>query len=422
MKKGLVTIIFLCLLANLAYAIVYERREDIVFYKGASNSVFTLPNATVTVYQSDQVTLATIYSDNAGLQVIPGSQVTTDSSGRYYYYAPGGMYSEKIEKTGYSTRWRYDLFIDTDAWNPSISSLNVAGTATITTANLTTVNKTGTGVVTNWNADLLDGYTTGNATGQICPSNGTTCTNLIAEKAYTLLADGSYRTASNAPTANQIPVLNATSNLALPSYTIVPNNSGYTIKNVAGTALYAISRDTSDRLIIGDGVDANVYTSSLSKLWHAGNTGVASSPAMLNSSALLAQNAPSGFTIGGNTAWHAGNMGTTGSTSGTTIAISIGSISVTSGDIILVTATGNTTASGSGNIVFQLSHTGVTGNWDGSSSQVYASHYTASASAVNDSMTGIFTSTQTGTLTLNYSSDNGSAYSKYMQYYFLKKQ
>ncbi len=133
-------------------------------------------------------------------------------------------------------------------------------------------------ILTGKDADTVDGKNPGSANGlatldastlvplvQIpTPLTGKTATN-----ADNLLADGSYRTASNAPTANQIPVLNATSNLALPSYTIVPNNSGYTIKTAAGTPLFAISRDTSNRLIIGDG-EANVYTSSLDKFWHTG--------------------------------------------------------------------------------------------------------------------------------------------------------
>ncbi len=63
----------------------------------------------------------------------------------------------------------------------------------------------------NVDADTLDTYHAGNSSGQIPISNGTVCVDLIADK-----VDGFD--ASQSPTANQIPVLNANGQLQLPFY------------------------------------------------------------------------------------------------------------------------------------------------------------------------------------------------------------
>ena len=61
-------------------------------------------NTTVTVYDYDGTTTATIYSDN-GVTVIADSQLETDINGEFYFYAADGIYDLHITGSGISERW-----------------------------------------------------------------------------------------------------------------------------------------------------------------------------------------------------------------------------------------------------------------------------------------------------------------------------
>ena len=69
---------------------------------------YALESATVTVYEADTTTAATIYSAKTGGTAISGSELTTDSGGRYTFYVDDGDYSSGqqfdivIAKSGYS--------------------------------------------------------------------------------------------------------------------------------------------------------------------------------------------------------------------------------------------------------------------------------------------------------------------------------
>jgi hypothetical protein len=96
-----------------------ERREDVVLVKDVNNDAYVLPGASITVYIAGTSTPATLYSDE-GMTPL-ANPVTSDSKGRYSYYAANGVYDEKIEKIGYATDWRYavslsDLSVTMGAW------------------------------------------------------------------------------------------------------------------------------------------------------------------------------------------------------------------------------------------------------------------------------------------------------------------
>ena len=84
-----------------------ERREDYLLSNNLIGSLAVLNAATVTVYLAGTVTKATLYSDNGVTPLT--NPVTSDSNGNYAYYAQAGLYDEKIEKTGYTTAYRYGI-------------------------------------------------------------------------------------------------------------------------------------------------------------------------------------------------------------------------------------------------------------------------------------------------------------------------
>lgn len=75
------------------------RAETIVSTAGAP-----IAAVEVDVYQADGVTLATVYADAVGTSPVPSSRLTTDAAGAYAYYAPVGVYVERISEPGYQTR------------------------------------------------------------------------------------------------------------------------------------------------------------------------------------------------------------------------------------------------------------------------------------------------------------------------------
>jgi hypothetical protein len=78
---------------------------------------YALSSATVTVYEADTTTAATIYDAKTGGSAISGAELTTDSGGRYTFYVDDGDYVSgdqfdiTITKSGYSTQTLADEII-----------------------------------------------------------------------------------------------------------------------------------------------------------------------------------------------------------------------------------------------------------------------------------------------------------------------
>lgn len=87
-----------------------QRHEDVVL-----NQIGTpIPGVTITVRVQDATpgsgALATIYSDD-GTTVISGSAVTTDTHGRFFFFAPDGKYDLTVTGTGITTYILADIEI-----------------------------------------------------------------------------------------------------------------------------------------------------------------------------------------------------------------------------------------------------------------------------------------------------------------------
>ena len=87
-----------------------QRHEDIVL-----NQIGTpIPGVTITVRVQNATpgsgALATIYSDD-GTTVISGSAVTTDTFGRFFFFAPDGKYDLTVTGTGITTYTLADVEI-----------------------------------------------------------------------------------------------------------------------------------------------------------------------------------------------------------------------------------------------------------------------------------------------------------------------
>ena len=80
-----------------------------------------MDSATVTVYEADTTTAATIYDAKTGGSVISGAQVTSSSTGYFSFYVDTGDYTVSqlfditIEKTNYTTQTLSDVAILTSA-------------------------------------------------------------------------------------------------------------------------------------------------------------------------------------------------------------------------------------------------------------------------------------------------------------------
>jgi hypothetical protein len=66
-------------------------------------------SASVSVYDAETVSLATIYSNASG--TVLANPITTDSNGRYSFYVAPGRYYCIISKTGYTSWTSAEIFI-----------------------------------------------------------------------------------------------------------------------------------------------------------------------------------------------------------------------------------------------------------------------------------------------------------------------
>lgn len=73
-----------------------------------------IESATVTVYEADTTTAATIYTAKTGGSAVSGAEVTTDTGGRYVFYVDdadylsGDQFDLMYTKSGYSDWYLYD--------------------------------------------------------------------------------------------------------------------------------------------------------------------------------------------------------------------------------------------------------------------------------------------------------------------------
>ena len=167
MKKILIA--FLVFLALAITASALTRREDITTTRGMGNAMFALPNATITVYNSDRTTLATLATDSVGTPL--ANPVTSDSAGRYFYYVPNGIYNEYITKPGHVPQWRYDISVTgTLAF---VASFNTrTGDVTLTSADVATAYTGSTSLVTGGSMSVTSLQTAGTVTAGAFAGNG----------------------------------------------------------------------------------------------------------------------------------------------------------------------------------------------------------------------------------------------------------
>ena len=206
MKKILITFAIFLVLAITASALT--RREDITTSRGMGNAMFALPNATITVYNSDRTTLATLATDSIGTPL--SNPITSDSAGRYFYYVPNGIYNEYITKPGHVPQWRYDIsFTGTLAL---VASFNTrTGDVTLTSADVATAYTGSTSLVAGGSMSVTSLQTAGTITG-----NGSGLTNIpysstsgTATYATSAGTASTFRTFSTT-TSGIVPASNAT--------------------------------------------------------------------------------------------------------------------------------------------------------------------------------------------------------------------
>lgn len=148
MMQSITKALLLLLLANPMFArAVYsnwcQQGNQTISIAGLTSSTTTpvqrsFPGCTITVFQSDGSTLATIYSDNMG-HVTDNPFTLTGSQGQYSFYADAGFYVIRTANTGLST-FAFNIYIPTDTSSGTgfISSLNGLTVATQTFSTGTT--------------------------------------------------------------------------------------------------------------------------------------------------------------------------------------------------------------------------------------------------------------------------------------------
>ena len=78
---------------------------------------YAIPSATVTVYEADGLTEATIYEAKSGGAAVSGSTATSDIGGRYTFYVDdndyvsGQQFDLTMTKSGYATFYLYDEMV-----------------------------------------------------------------------------------------------------------------------------------------------------------------------------------------------------------------------------------------------------------------------------------------------------------------------
>jgi hypothetical protein len=107
MRKMFVAALAVLVVAAFALADTTYRHEDVV--QNMTGAV--VGGATITVYDADTSTQATIYRGIDTALGTKGNPTTTDSFGRYWFYGLPGRYDIKIERAGIVTYTREDVYI-----------------------------------------------------------------------------------------------------------------------------------------------------------------------------------------------------------------------------------------------------------------------------------------------------------------------
>lgn len=85
-----------------------------------NGDVRVLASPTVTVFEADGVTQATVYADRDG--AAGSNPLTGDTQGRVTFYVDPGRYVIQVSKTGYTTQsWEDEIILDEP---PQVQSVN----------------------------------------------------------------------------------------------------------------------------------------------------------------------------------------------------------------------------------------------------------------------------------------------------------
>ena len=119
-----------------------QKYTDIVLSNGRP-----VTGAVVTVTTYPGGAAPTIFADN-GVTVIAGNSVSTDTSGRFSFYAADGRYTLTISGTGITTQTISDILLE-DPTNPNpIAATTITATGTATLAGVTATSLAVSGAAT----------------------------------------------------------------------------------------------------------------------------------------------------------------------------------------------------------------------------------------------------------------------------------
>lgn len=113
----------------------------------APDSAEPAPNATVTVYVSGTLTLATIYADDNPSPTPKANPFTSDASGYFYFYAPAGRYDVRLSGGGIAAPFTWgDAFNNGSGLIPSYAYANLPASSSATAGALARVTDTTRGL------------------------------------------------------------------------------------------------------------------------------------------------------------------------------------------------------------------------------------------------------------------------------------